>query len=76
MSSSFVSTEDSTINVERFTKVERITQDATRCYREKYEEKKKQTVRTKLSMFLVKKKSPTSTQEHDPDDPQPSTSND
>lgn len=63
-------------NVERFTKVERIIQDAVRCYREIYEEKKKQTVQTKLSMFLIKKTSPTSTQEHDPDDPQPSTSKD
>jgi hypothetical protein len=59
-------------NVERFTKVERIIQDAVCCYREKYEEKKKQTVQTKL---LIKKTSPTSTKEHDPDDPQPSTSN-
>jgi hypothetical protein len=42
-----------------------IIQDAVRCYREIYEEKKKQTVQTKLSMFLIKKTS-TSTQEHDP----------
>jgi hypothetical protein len=42
-------------------------QDAVRCYREIYEEKKKQTVQTKLSIFLIKKTSPTSTQEHDPD---------
>jgi hypothetical protein len=47
--------------------VERIIQDAVRCYREIYEEKKKQTVQTKISMFLIKKKSPTSAQEHDPD---------
>jgi hypothetical protein len=54
-------------NVERFTKVERIIQDAVRCYREIYEGKKEQTVQTKLSMFLIiKKTSPTSTQEHDP----------
>jgi hypothetical protein len=44
-----------------------IVQDAVRCYREIYEEKKKQTVQTKLSRFLIKKTSPTSTQEHDPD---------
>jgi hypothetical protein len=44
-----------------------IIQDAVRCYREIYGEKKKQTVDTKLSMFLIKKTSPTSTQEHDPD---------
>jgi hypothetical protein len=44
-----------------------IIQDAVRCYREMYEEKKKQTLQTKLSMFLIKKTSPTSTQEHDPD---------
>jgi hypothetical protein len=43
-----------------------IVQDAVRCYSERYEEKKKQTVQTKLSMF-IKKASPTSTQEHDPD---------
>jgi hypothetical protein len=61
-------------HVERFTKVERIIQDAVLCYREKDEEKK-QSFQTKLSMFLIKKTS-TSTQEHDPDDPQPSTSND
>jgi hypothetical protein len=54
-------------NVERFTKVERIIQDAVRCYREIYEEKEKQTVQTKLSMFLITKTSPTSTQEHDTD---------
>jgi hypothetical protein len=42
-----------------------INQDAVLCYREIYEGKK--TVQTKLSMFLVKKTSPTSTQEHDPD---------
>jgi hypothetical protein len=63
-------------NVEWFTKVERIIEDAVRCNCEKYEEKKKQTVQTKLSMFLIKKISPTSTQKHEPDDPQPSTSND
>jgi hypothetical protein len=44
-----------------------IIQDAVRRYREIYEEKKKQTVQTKLSMILFKKTSPTSTQEHDPD---------
>jgi hypothetical protein len=37
-----------------------------RCYREIYEEKKTQTVQTKLSMFPIMKTSPTSTQEHDP----------
>jgi hypothetical protein len=41
-----------------------IIQDAVCCYHERYEEKKKQTVQTKLSMFLIKKTSPTSTQEH------------
>jgi hypothetical protein len=44
-----------------------IIQDAVLCNREIYEEKKKQTVQTKLSMFLVKETSPTSTQEHDLD---------
>jgi hypothetical protein len=53
-------------NVERFTKVEHIIQDGVRCNREIYEEKEKQTVQTKLSMFLIKKTSPT-TQEHDLD---------
>jgi ASC-1-like (ASCH) protein len=43
-----------------------IIQDAVRCYREIYEEKKKPTVQTKFSMFLIKKTSRTSTQEHDP----------
>jgi hypothetical protein len=47
--------------------VERIIQDAVHCYREIYEGKKKQTVQTKLSMYLIKKTSATSTQEHDPD---------
>jgi hypothetical protein len=40
---------------------------AVHCYHEMYEEKKKQIVQTKPSMFLIKKTSPTSTQEHDPD---------
>jgi hypothetical protein len=44
-----------------------IIQDAVRCYREIYEEKKKQTVETKLSMFLIKETPASSTQEHDPD---------
>jgi hypothetical protein len=43
-----------------------IIQDAMCCYCEIYEEKKKQTVQTKLSMLLIKKTS-TSTQEHDLD---------
>jgi hypothetical protein len=43
-----------------------VIQDAVRCYREMYEEKKKQTVQTKLSMLLIKKTSPTSTQEQGP----------
>jgi hypothetical protein len=54
-------------NVERFTMDEHIIQNGVCCYREIYEEKEKQTVQTKLSMFLIKKTSPTSTQEHDPD---------
>jgi hypothetical protein len=54
-------------NVERFSKVEGIIQGAVRCNREIYAEKKKQTVQTRLSMFLIKKTSPTSAQEHDPD---------
>jgi hypothetical protein len=44
-----------------------IIQGAMRCYREMYEEKKKQTVETKFSMFLIKKTSFTLTQEQDPD---------
>jgi hypothetical protein len=46
-----------------------IIQDAVCCYREILyeEEKKKQTVLTKVSMFLIKKTSPTSIQEPDPD---------
>jgi hypothetical protein len=44
-----------------------IIQDAVRFYPEIYEEKKKLTVQTKLSMFSSKRTSPTSTQEHDPD---------
>jgi hypothetical protein len=35
-----------------------IIQDTVRCYREIYEDEK-QTVQTKLSMFLLKKTSPT-----------------
>jgi hypothetical protein len=31
-----------------------IIQDAVRCYHEIYEEKKKQTVQTNLTMFLIK----------------------
>jgi hypothetical protein len=42
-----------------------IIQVAVRCYREIYEEKKEQTVQTKLSTFLIKKTAPTSTQEQD-----------
>jgi hypothetical protein len=53
------------MNVERFTNVERIIQDAV-CYCEIYEEKMKQTVQTNLSMFFIKKTC-TSTQEHGPD---------
>jgi hypothetical protein len=44
-----------------------IIQDAVRRCREVYERKKKQTIQTKLSIFLIKKTSPTSTQKHDPD---------
>jgi hypothetical protein len=42
-----------------------INQDAVHCYREINEGKKKQTVQTKLSMLLIKKTSPTATQEPD-----------
>ena len=49
--------------------------DAFRPYREIYDEKKKRTVQTKLTMFMRKETPPrTPTPEKDPDDPQPSTS--
>ena len=49
-------------NVQRFGNVERIIQDAVRCNREIYDEKKKKSIQTKFTKFL--KKSSTSTQEH------------
>ncbi|XP_069776185.1 tigger transposable element-derived protein 1-like isoform X2 [Narcine bancroftii] len=66
-------------NVERFTKVDRQIQEALNCYRQIYEEKKKQTIQTNLSLFFKHVTPPTtpcpSTQrDEDYDEPQPSTS--
>ena len=65
-------------NVERFARIERMAHDTFRPYREIYEEKKKHTVQTKLTMFL-KRPNPPATAPAAPaddyaDDPQPSTS--
>jgi len=43
-------------NIERFARIERMAHDVFRPYREIYEEKKKQTIQTKLTMFTKKKK--------------------
>ena len=43
-------------NLERFARIERMAHDVFRPYREIYEEKKKQTIQTKLTMFTKKKK--------------------
>ena len=41
-------------NIERFARIERMVLDAFRPYREIYDEKKKRTIQTKLSMFMKK----------------------
>ena len=42
-------------NIERFARIERIVLDAFRPYRVIYDEEKKRTIQTKLSMFMEKK---------------------
>lgn len=59
-------------NIERFARIERMAHDIFRPYREIYEEKKKRTIQTKLTMFM-KTTSPRAPADN-PDDPQPSTS--
>ena len=44
-------------NIERFARIERMAHDVFRPYREIYEEKKKQTIQTKLTMFTKKNNS-------------------
>ena len=44
--------EEMDLNVERFARIERVMQEAMRPYKEIYEDKKKQTIQTKLSMFI------------------------
>ncbi|XP_060771024.1 tigger transposable element-derived protein 1-like isoform X4 [Neoarius graeffei] len=65
-------------NIERFARIERMVHDALRPYREIYEEKKKQTIQTRLTMFMKRANPPASpsaaTADDDVDDPQPSTS--
>ena len=62
-------------NIERFSRIERMVLDAFRPYREIYDEKRKRTIQTKLSMFMKKTTPPaTPTPSADIDDPQPSTS--
>lgn len=39
-------------NIERFERIERMVLDAFRPYREIYDEKRKRTIQTKLSMFI------------------------
>ena len=47
-------------NVERFARIERVMQEAMRPYKEIYEDKKKQTIQTKLSMFIKRTPKPVS----------------
>lgn len=44
--------EEMDVNYERFARADRQIQDALACYREIYNEKKKQTVQSKLDIFL------------------------
>ena len=62
-------------NLERFARIERMAYNVFRPYREIYEEKKKRTIQTTLSMFM-KKTSPATLAPATPtlDDQQPSTS--
>uniref|UniRef100_K7F3I0 HTH CENPB-type domain-containing protein n=1 Tax=Pelodiscus sinensis TaxID=13735 RepID=K7F3I0_PELSI len=57
-------------NIARFSKVDRLIQDALACYKEIYNEKKKQIVQSKMDIFL--KKVPSSAASHT--EPMPSTS--
>ena len=67
-------------NIERFARIERMALDVFRPYREIYDEKKKRTIQTTLSMFVKKTTPPptptpaTPSSSADIDDPQPSTS--
>ena len=63
-------------NIERFARIERMAHDVFRPYREIYEEKKKHTIQTKLTMFMKKPTlvTPTAASDDDINDPQPSTS--
>ena len=65
--------EDMDPNRERFARFERVVLDALRPYQEVYEEKKKKTIQTKLTMFIREAPTPrpTPTSTEDPDDPQP-----
>ena len=47
-------------NVKQFDRIERTVQEAMRPYKEIYEEKKKQTIQTKLSMFIKRTPKPAS----------------
>ena len=48
-------------NVERFTRVERNIKEALRCYREIYDQKKRQTTQKSILSFFNKAKSPSQT---------------
>ena len=63
-------------NIERFARIERMAHDVFRPYREIYEEKKKHTIQTKLTMFMKEPTpvTPTAASDDDINDPQPSTS--
>jgi len=63
-------------NIQRFARIERMAHDVFRPYREIYEEKKKQTIQTKLTMFTKKTTPDTSSAAlaDNIDDPQPSMS--
>jgi len=62
-------------NIERFGRLERMAHELFRPYREIYEDRKKQTIQTKLTMFIKQTTPPNlSAPPDDIDDPQPSTS--
>ena len=61
-------------NVERFTKVERNMNEALRCYREIYDEKKRQTTQKSILSFFSKRISPSQTPSKSSATPTPSAS--
>ncbi|XP_039590576.1 tigger transposable element-derived protein 1-like [Polypterus senegalus] len=66
-------------NIERFTRIERMARNTFRPYCEIYEEKKNQTIQTKLTMFMKRATPPITLSAASPDEgdinnPQPSTS--